>query len=171
VWLNDEMINAYFQLLQEAYKSSLFFNTHFVAGLSSGLNPINFIPNKTPLLNYNKLLFPINIANVHSYINFYNDILDLNASTFTYYDSTITNDETEYRLIFDRVIEFIQVFTGHKLNVQYTLGQSSKQYDRNSCGVYMCYTGHRIAKNESIVIQPEDIWKYRLKMARNLALY
>ena len=92
------------------------------------------------------------------------------ASTFTYYDSIIDNNETGYCVIFDGIIEFIQAYTGHKLNVQYTLGQSSKQYDRNSCGVYMCYTGHRIAKNESIVIHPNDVKKYRLKMARNLAL-
>ena len=43
------------------------------------------------------------------------------------------NDETGYCVIFDGIIELIQTYTGHELNVR--LSQSSKLYDQNSCGV------------------------------------
>ena len=52
VWLNDEMINAYLHLLEAAYESSMFFNTHFITSLQSGLNVTNIISNKKTLLNY-----------------------------------------------------------------------------------------------------------------------
>ena len=59
---------------------------------------------------------------------------------------------------------------GRQLNLLLQIGNSSIQNDGNSCGVYTCFTAHRIVKNESLVYTAVQATAYRQKMAQNLAL-
>ncbi len=67
-WLNDEMIDAYFKLLNCAYGNCLLFNCHFIYCLDNDIDVSSWLNNLKGLMNLQHLIFPINIDNLHWYL-------------------------------------------------------------------------------------------------------
>ncbi len=95
-----------------------------------------------------------------------------NTRHFLYYDSirSGTQEKTISKL-YKKVIEFLENKANQLLSdFSVIFAEASQQQDLSSCGVYMCYTAHRIAKNEPVMFSAEQALNYRLKMASNLTL-
>ncbi len=98
-------------------------------------------------------------------------VFDIKTKKLLHYDS-IKNTERHNQLerkITD-LISILEQATNQKLNLCLIIGNSPQQNDFSSCGVYTCYSAHKIAKNQSLDYTVTQVKQYRLKMAQNLSL-
>jgi Ulp1 family protease len=98
-------------------------------------------------------------------------VFHIRSNELLHYDS-IENEE-RHEFINQRIkffLVFLESVTNQKLQLVLELGESSRQTDGSSCGVYTCFTAHRIAKYESLIYTPAEAENYRQKMAQNLSL-
>ncbi|CAH1732014.1 sentrin-specific protease 5-like [Aphis gossypii] len=172
VWLNDAVINTYFDLLVKQSKDKvLAFNTHFFEQ-STKQKFTNVVCKKLKnikLFEYSKIIIPIHLAELKHWALI---LIEPQAKTITYFDSLLVDLNTFNFL--STKISFVVGF----LNIVYRAqerfvptftwkikcGDSPLQNNMNDCGVFVCINARYIIFNQQINYSHEasDLLRQRI---------
>eukprot|EP00931_Biecheleriopsis_adriatica_P117029 TRINITY_DN92594_c0_g1_i1.p1 TRINITY_DN92594_c0_g1~~TRINITY_DN92594_c0_g1_i1.p1 ORF type:complete len:480 (+),score=93.91 TRINITY_DN92594_c0_g1_i1:50-1441(+) len=181
-WLNDEVINFYYKLLQERGKSlsdapkCWFTNSFFWPKLSGDNKEYNYkevrrwtIKAKVDIFELDHVIFPMNIGNSHWAMG----AIDLKAKGFRYFDSMFSNPPKNF-------VPFLQRYLGdeHKskkggkpfegaedwqlLRTEEPLPQQRNGFD---CGVFTCCFGDCFSAGRPLAFDQDDMPDLRLRIA------
>ena len=173
--LNDEVINFFFQLMQQKFENSLFFNTYFYQILTNpnetgyNFNKVrkwNRSVDKTSVFEMKQLFIPCNIT----YNHWTCVVVTLEHKTIDYYDSlrndmnsTVSNKIQMYLNDLKQEILLNEDHKNHEVQ-QWTLrnnfshnGSVPLQNNATDCGVYMCVYVYCIAHNIPFHFDYDDI--------------
>lgn len=184
-WLNDEVINFYFKLLQERSNKAehgrrcWFANSFFWNKLSGGPNKQNndynykdvrrwTIKAKVDVFALDYVLFPMNIGEMHWALG----AIDLRAKGFRYFDSFISKPHPNF-------VPFLQRYLGdeHKskkggpmegldkwrlLDMEPPVPQQNNSYD---CGVFTCFFADRFSSGRPLDFDQDDMPDLRVRLA------
>lgn len=176
-WLNDELINVYFQFIQEHTKQDLkigILSSHFPVKLQQ--EPYQYISirnwskkAKFETISTNKIFIPIHVAGNHwtlAVINFID-------KRFEYYDSLGgKNNEllTKLRQYVKDEALFYNAISDYDLDkwINYTPSRKNipQQENKNDCGVFVCYNARLLSRNKALDYDQHTIQLFRKHMAR-----
>jgi len=182
-WLNDEVINFYYKLLQERSNMGVagglkcwFPNSFFWAKLS-GKNNKEYsykevrrwtIKAKVDVFLLECVVFPMNIGETHWAMG----AIDLRARGFRYFDSMLSRPPPNF-------VEFLRRYVGDEhsakkgrslegldewklIPAEQAVPQQRNGYD---CGVFTCCFGEYFSEGKSFVFDQDDMPDIRLRLA------
>lgn len=175
-WLNDEVINFYFKLLQERCKRTCWFpNSFFWPKLSSNTKEYSFkevrrwtTKAKVDIFALDHVVFPMNISDTHWALG----VIDLKEKGFRYFDSMFCKPHKNFVPFLRRYVE-----DEHKAKkggalegvgdwplIKYKLSvpQQRNGYD---CGVFTCFFADYFAAGQDMVFTQDDMPMLRLRLA------
>ncbi|XP_043287497.1 sentrin-specific protease-like [Venturia canescens] len=169
-WLNDEIINQYFELISETYEGVYPFNSFFFPRLHiGGYNAIKRWTRKIDIFKYALIMVPIHPGNHWCVIT-----ISPPTETVTYFDS-FQGKNSQY---LKTVMGFIMEETREKKGVTIKMGSwtltmrkdTPKQLNGYDCGVFAClFTRYEAARLE-IDFTQRNIPQIREKMIRELQI-
>ncbi|CCI40892.1 unnamed protein product [Albugo candida] len=181
-WLNDEIINFWFQLLQESNaalahsgepeKSCHFFNSFFYTKVSEdGYNYRNVRrwTRKVDLFGMDKIFVPVNLSNTHWCLA----VIFMKDKKIQYYDSMrgcgLRCLETLRRYICDEMKDKknteIVVDDWELIPTTIDTPQQKNGFD---CGVFTCIFAEYVASNHALDFVQRDMEYHRQRMAYNI---
>ncbi|KRZ17414.1 Sentrin-specific protease 1 [Trichinella zimbabwensis] len=169
-WLNDEVINFYFNLIVERSKkncslpSVYVFNTFFCLKLSrSGFDGVKRWTRNVNIFNHDFLFIP-----VHSSAHWTLATIDFRKKTVLHYDSlggsnvTLLNSLKEYLCQESKA-------KGHDLHIdQWTFSHAEgvpRQGNFNDCGVFVCKFADFLSRDAELSFNQSHMANFRLRMA------
>ena len=173
-WLNDEVINAYFNILQRNCNDDkvAFATTHFMAKLlldgdkyeyDATLKRFFSEASKQSSLNIfelSQIFVPINILNAHWTLIF----IDMLNQEIQYYDPMAGNDE-DYNIFLQAILQWLvdeakdtsTAFDTSKWRLM-EMKNGPKQRNNNDCGMYLTMTAHCLTEKIPLsLLTPENI--------------
>ncbi|KAL6454545.1 Senp1 Sentrin-specific protease 1 [Candida maltosa Xu316] len=164
-WLNDNVIDYYFNLIMKEYPEVFGWTTHFYTALESrGYQGVARWAKrkKIDLFQKAKVLVPVNIANTHWALA----VIDNMDRTITYYDSlnTVGNPQA--------VANLATYMDGEAKRlglepITYDLiphVTSPQQKNGSDCGVFTCTTARYISGDKKLNFSQDDMKVIRRKM-------
>ncbi|CUM64079.1 uncharacterized protein PRCAT00001668001 [Priceomyces carsonii] len=167
-WLNDNVIDFYFNLITSNDPKVYGWTTHFYTTLESkGYQGVSRWARrrKINLVEKDLILIPINIMETHWALA----VVDNVAKSMKYFDSLTTNGNM-------RALKIISNYMNHeaeRLNISqnyddYTFSENEKtpqQRNGSDCGVFTCTCARFIAKHEALSFGQKDMKIIRRRMA------
>lgn len=185
VWLNDEVINFYYKLLQDRCHSAKgrrkcwFPNSFFWPKLSSNTNAYSYkevrrwtVKAKINIFELDYVIFPMNIGDMHWAMG----AIDLRAKGFRYFDSMSATPHPNF-------VPFLRCYLQdeHKARKSAPLPGNIEDWDlipnvqavpqqRNcyDCGVFTCFFGDYFAAGKDLVFDQADMPDLRLRLAARI---
>lgn len=157
VWLNDEVINFYFDLLVKKSKNKvLAFDSFFFKTVNnSGFNVyLNGVLKNIKIFEYNKIIIPADLSNLKQWVLI---VVELQARTITYFDSCVNPSTFEFlsskisflvgflNMVYRAQIGFVPTSTW-----KIKAGNSPLQKNFNDCGVFVCTNARYAVFNTEI---------------------
>lgn len=181
-WLNDEVINFYYKLLQERSKSKKegpkcwFPNSFFWTKLSGNTKEYNFkevrrwtIKAKIDVFELDVVIFPININDSHWAMG----AIDLRAKGFRYFDSMFSKPHKNFEPFLQRyladehkakkggkVLEGVEEWK--LLTPESPVPQQRNGYD---CGVFTCFFADYFSLDKPMTFEQDDMPDLRQRLA------
>ncbi|RCK62306.1 Sentrin-specific protease 2 [Candida viswanathii] len=164
-WLNDNVIDYYFNLIMNAYPDVFGWTTHFYTALESkGYTGVQRWAKrkKVNLFEKSKVLVPVNISNTHWALA----VIDNLEKTIAYYDSLNTVGNP-------RAVENLAAYMDGEAKrlshekVTYTLVphvKSPQQKNGSDCGVFTCTAARYISGNKPLGYSQNDMKVIRRRM-------
>jgi len=172
VWLNDEVINFYFNLImernkknQQKYANCFIFSTFFYPLLQQGFVRVKKWTRKfnVDIFNLDKVIVPIHIVN-HWTLG----VINFVEKRFEYYDSLGGDNTSCLRTLRQYIVDEYKDKKGGSYDVSdWTFYQPKDiplQENGYDCGVFMCKYADYISKNSSFTFEQEDIRYFRKRM-------
>ncbi|ETL39177.1 hypothetical protein L916_09430 [Phytophthora nicotianae] len=182
-WLNDEVINFYFQMLSDRDealvkagvlpKRSHFFNSFFYTKVSE--NGYNFInvrrwTRKIDLFAMDKIFMPVNVGNMHWCMA----VIHMTEKRIQYYDSMhgsgaaclkvllrYLHDESEHKKK--------QKFNDEGWELMTTTPDTPQQNNGSDCGVFSCMFADYLSLNKPLSFVQKDIPFHRHRMVLHVS--
>eukprot|EP00928_Gymnodinium_smaydae_P096842 TRINITY_DN8634_c0_g1_i1.p1 TRINITY_DN8634_c0_g1~~TRINITY_DN8634_c0_g1_i1.p1 ORF type:complete len:456 (+),score=101.28 TRINITY_DN8634_c0_g1_i1:39-1370(+) len=182
-WLNDEVINFYYKLLQErskrpGYAKCWFANSFFWPKLSGNNNEYSFkdvkrwtTKAKVDVFALDYVLFPMNIGETHWAMG----AIDFKAKGFRYFDSMFCNPHRNFAPFLRRYLD-----DEHKAkkggkpfpdveNWDLIKGERPPQQKNGyDCGVFTCFFGDYFSAEKEMIFCQEDMPDLRLRLAARI---
>lgn len=180
-WLNDEVINFYFKLLQERSKviegnpKCWFANSFFWQKLGGQTSTqYNFtevrrwtVKAKVNIFEMDYVIFPMNIGETHWAMG----AIDIKEKGFRYYDSMISRPHPNFVPFLRKYLE-----DEHKARNQGRVLEGVESWDlivtkvpqqRNGydCGVFTCFFADRFSARKELSFSQDDMPNLRLRLA------
>lgn len=152
VWLNDEVINMWMNLLQVMHPSHYYFSSHFFTKLQKeGYDAVKRWTKNINLFKKSKLFIPINENKSHWTLI----VVDLNLKKIQYYDSKLSDDSLHAKSI---VAEYLTTEQHQKFPHHVPISWDDanreniidlpKQKNFCDCGVFVCTFAFYISRNK-----------------------
>jgi len=166
-WLNDTIIDYYFNLLLLEYSDYFCFSTYFYNSLSrNNLNTVTKWYKKFNIFSYKKIFIPI-LENHHWILV----VLDTEVCRLVLYDSLSRS--------YNHILEKLQLFFLNMYKIYYltepsftffTTHASLLPLQKNSydCGVYICKFAEFICKKRDFTFCDNDMLRYRRKIVLSI---
>ncbi|KRZ38922.1 Sentrin-specific protease 1, partial [Trichinella pseudospiralis] len=169
-WLNDEVINFYFNLIVERSKkncslpSVYVFNTFFCLKLSrSGFDGVKRWTRNVNIFNHDFLFIP-----VHSSAHWTLATIDFRKKTVLHYDSLGGSNVTLLHSLKEYLCQESKA-KGHDLHVdQWTFSHAEgvpRQGNFNDCGVFVCKFADFLSRDAELTFNQSHMANFRLRMA------
>lgn len=155
-WLNDQVINKYFDLVKkrnnELDKFSIHvFDTFFYTMYSSkGYDRVKNNTKKIDIFSFKKLMFPVNIDK-HWLLICY----DVSSKNMFYYDSVSLGKRDRVLKILNKLSEYLTLEYSAKKNQTFNSselcfidGESPEQNNSYDCGVFTCINGELFSRGK-----------------------
>ncbi|EER35998.1 conserved hypothetical protein [Candida tropicalis MYA-3404] len=164
-WLNDNVIDYYFNLIMNAHPDIFGWTTHFYTALESkGYTGVQRWARrkKVNLFEKSKVLVPVNISNTHWALA----VIDNLEKTISYYDSLNTVGNP-------RAVQNLAIYMDGEANrlnrdkITYELiphVKSPQQKNGSDCGVFTCTAARYIAENKPLGYSQNDMKVIRRRM-------
>ena len=167
-WLNDNILDFYFNLITLANASVFCWTTHFFSTLKlRGYQGVSrWAKRRKVNLNEKKQIFvPINILSTHWALA----VVDNVSKNFRYYDSLSSGGNLQAL----RIIKTYMIEEGKKQNspIRYEAYKmnhnmpSPQQGNGSDCGVFTCITAKFLSRNKRLAYDQRDTKILRQKMA------
>ncbi|CAE7739236.1 SENP1 [Symbiodinium pilosum] len=180
-WLNDEVINFYYKLLQERSKTGTtspkcwFTNSFFWPKLSGNNKEYNYkevrrwtIKAKIDVFEMDYIIFPMNIAETHWAMG----AIDLKEKGFRYFDSMFSNPPSNFVAFLRRYLadehkakksKDLPGVDGWKLLIpEPPVPQQRNGYD---CGVFTCFFADCLSAGKPLAFDQDDMPILRKRIA------
>ncbi len=165
-WLNDEVINFYFKLIEERSQGSVFtLNTFFFKKLAgSGYDEVKRWTAKVNIFAYERILIPIHLPEHWCLAE-----LDMQEKKIFYYDSLGGMNETCLIILLSWLINEHRV---RKLPTplifsewQLITPNSPRQGNGTDCGVFTCVTAEYRSRNAPLTFSQANMPYFRRRIA------
>ncbi|CAK9078403.1 Putative ubiquitin-like-specific protease 1B [Durusdinium trenchii] len=180
-WLNDEVINFYYKLLQERGKSvegspKCWFTNSFFWPKLSGNNSKDYnykevrrwtVKAKVDIFEMDYVIFPMNIGESHWAMG----AIDLKEKGFRYFDSMFSKPPSNFVAFLRRYLQDehkakkgkeISGVEDWQLLVPSKVPQQKNGYD---CGVFTCFFADCFSAGKSLSFEQEDMPTLRMRIA------
>ncbi|KRY52583.1 Sentrin-specific protease 1, partial [Trichinella britovi] len=169
-WLNDEVINFYFNLIVERSKKNCslptvyVFNSFFCLKLSrSGFDGVKRWTRNVNIFNHDFLFIP-----VHSSAHWTLATIDFRKKTVLHYDSLGGSNATLLRSLKEYLCQESKA-KGHDLHIdQWTFSNAEgvpRQGNFNDCGVFVCKFADYLSRDAELSFNQSHMANFRLCMA------
>ncbi|KAF0687972.1 Aste57867_20353 [Aphanomyces stellatus] len=173
-WLNDEIVNFWFQMLGERDASlkrplkSHFFNSFFFAKVSEG--GYNFVnvrrwTRKLDLFAMDKIFVPVNVRNVHWCLA----VIFMQEKRIQYFDSMMGAGTECLKVLLKYLHDEMQ----HKKSTEFdatgwelvaTTENTPQQGNSHDCGVFTCMFADYLSRDEPLSFSQRDMKFFRKRM-------
>ncbi|XP_060871989.1 sentrin-specific protease 1-like [Metopolophium dirhodum] len=171
-YLNDNVINDYFKLIQERDPSIYCFDTYFHEKYKkNGYLGVKRWTKKINIFSKRKLFFPINIT-ARNFSHWILVVVDIKKNKITHYDSILKGDRAVYR---DDVFKYLEQEYQEKFgeslpknNWKKVKGDNPCQINKVDCGVFVCMYAEYISRDVAFNFCHEHMLFFRKLMAYEL---
>lgn len=175
-WLNDEVINFYFKLLQERCRKTCWFpNSFFWQKLSGNTKSYTFrevqrwtTKAKVDIFALDHVVFPMVISDIHWALG----VIDLKENGFRYFDSMHCKPHRNFVPFLRKYVEDEHnAKKGGELDgasrwplLKYKLPVPQQRNDYD-CGVFTCFFADYFAEGKDMTFTQDDMPMLRLRLA------
>ncbi|KAG6609116.1 putative SUMO protease [Phytophthora cinnamomi] len=183
VWLNDEVINFYFQMMSDRdealvnagvlSKRSHFFNSFFFTKVSE--NGYNFInvrrwTRKIDLFAMDKIFMPVNVGNMHWCMA----VIFMTEKRIQYYDSMHGSGAQCLKVLF----RYLHDESEHKKKQKFDeegwelvacTPDTPQQNNGSDCGVFSCMFADYLSQSKPLTLKQKDIPFHRHRMVLHVS--
>ena len=172
-WINDEIINFYFQILQkyDHNNDSYFFNSFFMTKLKGfEFDEVKRWTRHINVFSFKKLFFPVNINNSHWVLL----VIDIENKFIGYYDSMGNEDshgnmEVLFRWMVEEAIDKNKdKINGHEwrlINYSRSIPLQTNGFD---CGTFVIVAAHFLCVGQLLNYSQDDMNSYREKIGNSI---
>ena len=179
-WLDDEVINSYFQLVCDSSSSKIFFVDSLNYQTFKKYQELNLPYSlKKSLVSFKDLdyvYFVINFTKSEHDAHWAFSVVDVKNKTISFYDSikNLSRDYYNGHCVcldvkkFMRSTNFIRDIPACDWKLEYP--ETPQQTDGNSCGVFCCQLAKQLSRNQLLKLETKDIPFLRKEMTCELSL-
>ncbi|XP_008179339.1 sentrin-specific protease 1-like [Acyrthosiphon pisum] len=172
-YLNDYVINDYFELIKKRDPSIYCFDTFFFENYKNfGYSRVKSWTKNINIFSKRKLFFPINIKRRNIPPHWILVVVDINHNQITGYDSLKKSNLVAYR---DDVLKYLEEEHLGKLgeslpidNWEKVQGENPYQENGIDCGVYVCIFAEYISRDVAFNFDQDFMAGFRKLMAYEL---
>ncbi|XP_060860214.1 sentrin-specific protease 2-like [Metopolophium dirhodum] len=163
LYLNDSVINNYFNLIQKQYPSVYCFDTYFYVRLEkSKYKSVERWTKKINIFSKRKVFFPINIRRKR-FAHWILITADMDKRRVIYFDSL--KNHYEYKIHLD-ILSYLQQEHERKLgyplqNWRIVRGSNPQQSNGSDCGVFVCTIAEYLARDASFNFKQKNMPSFR----------
>lgn len=181
-WLNDEVINFWFQLLNDRdvelvqsgtmSKRSHFFNSFFYTKVSE--NGYNFVnvrrwTRKIDIFALDKVFVPVNLSNTHWCLA----VIFMQEKRIQYYDSMDGGGMKCLSILLRYLHDEMQhkkksEFDGSEWKLVPSTPETPQQHNGSDCGVFTCIFADYISRNQPLDFSQRDMAYHRHRMVLHI---
>lgn len=174
-WLNDEVINFYFELLSQRSKGNLnyprihIFNTFFYPKLkSNGYESIKRWTRKVDIFSFDMILIPIHLG-----IHWCCAEINMKEKAIRYYDSLHNSNKTCLKLLHEYLIEEHKDKKGTDGNAEFDFEKWTLSSPKNipcqqngyDCGVFTCVYAEYRSRDADFTFSQKNMYYFRDKIS------
>jgi hypothetical protein len=166
-WLNDTVIDYYFNLLLLDQPSYFSFSSYFYTSLNTkGIATVEKWYSKSNIFGYKKIFVPVLVSNHWILV-----VIDIETSRLILYDSFSSN--------YNQILNQIALFLTHMYKFYYNTELSwnfeiiharslPRQKNSYDCGMYVCKFAEFIINKREFTFSDNDMPRYRRKMVLSI---
>lgn len=162
-WLNDEIINFYFNLITEKRTNVYAFNTFFYPKLVTGKQKsLARWTRKVDLFKYDKILIPIHLG-----MHWTLAVIDMKVKRISYYDSMGANNRECLLSLYEYLQDEHMDKKKSPLQDTFELVKEEgipKQFNGSDCGMFACKYAEFISRNAKFTFDQTNMSYYRRRM-------